>query len=176
MKDSYFYLPKEKFPRLVGVCTEDKNGHLKAWDSTTFDGVSADYPTSAGTYYSGSAGLVSTTRDYAVFLQMLLNKGEYEGKRLLAKRTVELMTTNQIDSINLGVNKFGLGFELTTKAGQSKLGVSEGSFSWAGFFGTYYWVDPSKDLIGLLYMQQDPITQDEIPDKFMVLVYQALTD
>jgi len=61
---------------------------------------------------------------------MLLNKGEYNGKRLLARHIVELMTTNQIGDLNVGRNKFGLGFEITTVNGQAKLGISEGSFAW----------------------------------------------
>lgn len=176
MNDTYFYLPEAKFSRLVGVASEDKDGHLKAWDETSFEGVSADYPKSNGTYYSGGAGLVSTTSDYATFLQMLLNGGEYNGQRILSRRTVELMTMNQIGNLDLGANKFGLGFEVTTKGGQAKLGVTEGSFGWAGFFSTYYWADPKEKLVCLLFMQQDPLTQDQIADKFSVLVYQALTD
>ena len=61
---------------------------------------------------------------------MLLNNGEYNGKRLLARRTVELMTSNQIGDLNLGRDKFGLGFEITTVSGQAKLGISAGSFAW----------------------------------------------
>ncbi len=79
-----------------------------------------DYPLLLnGTYYSGGAGLSSTTRDYAIFLQMLLNNGEYNGKRILSRRTVELITSNQIGDLNRGKNKFGLGFEIVTREGQS---------------------------------------------------------
>jgi CubicO group peptidase (beta-lactamase class C family) len=176
MNDTYFYLPSSKFSRLVTVNTEDKEHRLKKWDENTFQGVSADYPKSNGTYYAGGAGLVSTIQDYATFLQMLLNDGEYNGQRILAKRTVELMTTNQIGDLVLGANKFGLGFEITTRNGQSKLGVSEGSFSWGGFFGTIYWADPKEKLVCLLFMQQWPLSHGEIQDKFRALVYQAMTD
>jgi CubicO group peptidase (beta-lactamase class C family) len=176
MNDTYFYLPSSKFSRLVSVNTEDKEHRLKKWDESTFQGVSADYPKSNGTYYAGGAGLVSTIQDYATFLQMLLNGGEYNGQRILAKRTVELMTTNQIGDLTLGANKFGLGFEITTRNGQSKLGVSEGSFSWGGFFGTIYWADPKEKLVCLLFMQQWPLSHGEIQDKFRAMVYQAMTD
>jgi len=139
MNDTYFYLPKEKFGRLAPVYTPDKQQHLVKWNAATFHGVSADYPMANGTYYAGGAGLSSTTKDYAIFLQMLLNNGEYNGHRLLARHTVELMTTNQIGDLFIsGANKFGLGFEVTTKAGQGKLGETEGSFSWGGFYGTIY--------------------------------------
>jgi CubicO group peptidase (beta-lactamase class C family) len=129
-----------------------------------------------GTYFSGGAGLSSTIKDYATFLQMLLNKGEYNGKRLLSRRTVELMTTNQIGDLNLGRDKFGLGFQITTKDGQAVLGVSEGSFAWGGFFGTTYWADPRERLVCLMFIQQFPLNHSEIKDKFKALVYQALND
>ena len=107
---------------------------------------------------------------------MLLNKGEYNGKRLLARHTVELMTTNQIGDLNLGRDKFGLGFEITTSDGQTKLGISEGSFAWGGYFATTYWADPKERLVCLLFMQQSPLRHSEIQDKFKAMVYQAITD
>ncbi len=171
MTDTYFYLPQSKFNRLVKVSAEDKNHHL-----INSPEAFVNYPMSEGTYYSGGAGLSSTVKDYAAFLQMMLNKGEYNGTRLLARRTVELMTTNQIGDINLGPDKFGLGFEITTAAGQSRLGVSEGSFSWGGYFATDYWADPKEKLVGLIFLQQSPFSHSEIPQKFKALVYQALGD
>jgi CubicO group peptidase (beta-lactamase class C family) len=171
MNDTYFYLPASKVNRLVKVTAEDKNHHLV---NTTSDFV--DYPVKGKTYYSGGAGLSSTVKDYATFLQMLLNKGEYNGKRLLARRTVDLMTSNQIGDLNLGRNKFGLGFEITTANGQANLGISEGSFSWGGYFATTYWADPKEHLVCLLFLQQSPFSHSEISDKFKALVYQSLND
>jgi CubicO group peptidase (beta-lactamase class C family) len=109
-------------------------------------------------------------------LQMLLNKGEYNGKRYLSRRTVEIITANQIGNLNVGRDKFGLGFQITTSSGQAKLGMSEGSFSWGGYFATTYWADPKERLVCLLFMQQSPLTHGEIQDKFKALVYQALAD
>jgi CubicO group peptidase (beta-lactamase class C family) len=171
MNDTYFYLPAEKAGRLVKVSTEDKNRHL-----VTANYPMVNYPLSGGTYYSGGAGLSSTVKDYAIFLQMLLNKGEYNGKRILSRRTVELITANQIGSLSLGRNKFGLGFEITTESGQAKLGISEGSFAWGGYFGTIYWADPKEKLVCLMFVQQSPLRHGEIQDKFRALVYQALAD
>jgi CubicO group peptidase (beta-lactamase class C family) len=136
--------------------------------------VDVNYPLARGTYFSGGAGLSSTIYDYAIFLQMLLNGGEYKGKRLLSENTVDLMTSNQIGNLSLGPNKFGLGFEITTDAGETVLGVSEGSFAWGGFWGTTYWADPDEKLVCLLFCQQWPLTHGEISDKFRVLVYSAL--
>jgi CubicO group peptidase (beta-lactamase class C family) len=171
MTDTYFYLPESKYNRLVKVSAEDKDHHLVNAQSSF-----VDYPLVAGTYFSGGAGLSSTIKDYAVFLQMLLNKGEYNGKKLLSRRTVELMTSNQIGDLSLGPDKFGLGFEITTVAGQAKLGISEGSFAWGGYFATTYWVDPKEHLVCLLFMQQSPMRHSEIQDKFKAMVYQALSD
>lgn len=171
MNDTYFYVPSSKAERLVKVTTEDKDHHLINASEEFIN-----YPLIAGTYYSGGAGLSSTIRDYATFLQMLLNNGEYNGKRLLARRTVELMTTNQIGNLNLGRDKFGLGFQITTAYGQAKLGVTEESFSWGGYFATTYWADPKEKLVCLLFIQQSPFSHGEIQDKFKALVYQALTD
>jgi CubicO group peptidase (beta-lactamase class C family) len=171
MNDTYFYLPESKYERLVKVFTEDKNRHLI---NVTDDFV--NYPQTSGTYFSGGAGLSSTIKDYAVFLQMMLNNGEYNGKRILARRTVELMTCNQIGDLNVGRDKFGLGFQVTTKNGQTRLGVTEGSFAWGGYFGTTYWADPKEKLVCLLFINQSPLRHGEIQDKFRALVYQALAD
>ena len=171
MKDTWFYLPPEKHDRLVRVNTEDRNRHVKLMPQ---DHV--NYPLLNGTYFAGGAGLSSTTKDYATFLQMLLNNGECKGKRLLSRRTVELITSNQIGELNVGRNKFGLGFEINTAYGQAELGVSEGSFSWGGYFGTTYWADPKERLVCLLFMQQVPLSHGEIENKFKALVYQALDD
>jgi CubicO group peptidase (beta-lactamase class C family) len=171
MNDTYFYLPAEKFDRLVNVSTEDKDHHLI---NVTGDFVA--YPVSGGTYYSGGAGLSSTIKDYAVFLQMMLNRGVYNGKRILSRRTVELMTTNQIGDLPFGDDKFGLGFQITTARGQSRLGISEGSFSWGGYFATTYWADPKERLVCLIFIQQSPLTHSDIQNKFKAMVYQTLED
>jgi CubicO group peptidase (beta-lactamase class C family) len=169
MNDTWFYLPEEKQSRLVKVHTENADHNVVAMPQEF-----VNYPLLKGTYFSGGAGLSSTTKDYATFLQMLLNNGVYNGKRILSRRTVELITSNQIGDIDLGRNKFGLGFEITTKEGQAVLGISEGSFSWGGYFGTTYWADPKERLVCLLFMQQMPLSHGEIQSKFKAMVYQAL--
>jgi len=171
MADTWFYLPASKKGRLVEVNTEDAEGRVKSMPQEA-----ENYPLLEGTYFAGGAGLSSTVKDYAIFLQMLLNKGEYNGRRLLARRTVELITSNQIGELDLDKNKFGLGFQITTEEGQAQLGVSEGSFSWGGYYGTAYWADPKERLVGLIFLQQYPLSHGEIADKFKAMVYQALTD
>jgi len=172
MTDTYFYLPQEKQDRLVKVSGEDDKGHVAISKIEFFD-----YPlVENGTYFSGGAGLSSTIKDYGTFLQMLLNNGIYNGKRLLSRRTVELITSNQIGALYVGRDKFGLGFEITTKEGQALLGISEGSFSWGGYFATNYWADPKEKIVGLIFTQQSPMSHGEIHNKFKAMVYQALDD
>lgn len=174
MNDTFFYLPTAKQARLVAVNTEDSTGRVRTMPANlnTF----TVYPKQKGTYFSGGAGLVSTTGDYAIFLQMLLNGGTYNGHQLLSPATVRMITTNQIGDLNEGFNKFGLGFEIATPAASAWLPISTGTFSWGGFFGTSYWVDPKEGIVGLIYTQKYPNTSaGDLPDKFRVLVYQALT-
>ena len=172
MTDTYFYLPQGKQDRLVKVSGEDDKGHVAISKIEFFD-----YPlVENGTYFSGGAGLSSTIKDYGTFLQMLLNNGIYNGKRLLSRRTVELITSNQIGALYVGRDKFGLGFEITTKEGQALLGISEGSFSWGGYFATNYWADPKERLVCLIFTQQSPMSHGEIHNKFKAMVYQALDD
>jgi CubicO group peptidase (beta-lactamase class C family) len=174
MEDTYFYIPAEKRERLVMVHTENEKGESQPWKENIIPGLNVNYPLTEGTYFSGGAGLSSTISDYGKFLQMLLDGGVYNGKRILSERTIELMTCNQIGNINFGKDKFGLGFLVTTEDGQARLGVSEGSFSWGGYFSTTYWADPEKNLVCELFMQQVPMSHSDIEDKFRVLVYSAV--
>jgi CubicO group peptidase (beta-lactamase class C family) len=174
MKDTWFYLPTALRPRLLSINTEDSTKAVM--QMRTQGNLAATYPTQdGGTYFSGGAGLSSTAFDYAVFLQMLLNKGEYNGKRILAPATVRLMTTNQIGELNVGDSKFGLGVAITSAKGAARLPLSEGSFDWGGFFGTTYWADPKEGIVALLMTQKYPNSHADLNDKFRVLVYQALT-
>ena len=176
MNDTYFYLPSSKYNRLVHLYVEE-DGKLTHPDAIKQNGeFIVDYPAKPGTYYSGGAGLSSTVLDYAIFLQMLLNGGEYNGKRILSRNTVRMMTMNQIGDLSNGVNKFGLGFGITTERGSSLLPTPEGVFEWGGAFATTYWADPKEKLIALIYRQLWGTTQRDIPNKFKVLVYQAIVD
>jgi CubicO group peptidase (beta-lactamase class C family) len=87
---------------------------------------------------------------------------------------VRMMTMNQIGDINMGNNKFGLGFGITTEKGSSILPTPEGVFEWGGAFSTTYWADPKEKLIGVFYRQLYRTTIGEIANKFKVLVYQSL--
>ena len=142
--------------------------------ASAYDGVNPDYPKLNGKYYSGGAGLSSTVEDYAKFLQLFLNKGEYNGVRLLSRKTVELMLTNQIQPPI--TNQFGLGFGLETEKNDYQSIFSAGSFSWGGAFSTQYWADPKEKLIGLIFTNMYGTPYGNMNDKFKVLTYQAITD
>jgi CubicO group peptidase (beta-lactamase class C family) len=173
MKDTYFYIPAAKHHRLATLNTEDSLQHLaKAPESAS--GLRVNYPNLKGTYYSGGGGLSSTMYDYAIFLQMLLNGGEYGGKRILSPHTVRIMTMNQIGDVNFGVDKFGLGFSITTEKGSGKFPSNEGTFEWGGYFGTSYWADPKEKIVALIMTQQVPNSHGDLGSKFKALVYQAL--
>ncbi len=178
MNDTYFYLPAEKFNRLVTAYIPDSTGKLKKIPSVmNLSGpVMIDYPKTNGTYLSGGAGLSSTVYDYAIFLQMLLNGGEYDGKRILSGNAVRMMTMNQIGDLRLGDDVFGLGFNITTEKGSGKMSANTGTFEWGGAFSTTYWVDPKEKIVALFYKQlwQDPAP--EAASKFRVILYGAITD
>lgn len=174
MHDTYFNVPEDKANRLVTFYQEDSTG-LKV-QNKVFDILDMSYPIKKKEYFSGGGGLSSTIYDYAVFLQMLLNGGELNGTRLLSHSTVRLMTMNQIGDLNLGDNKFGLGFMVTTEKGSSITPQSEGTYSWGGAFSTTYWVDPKEKMVVLLYLQMWGAHTDEIDGLFNALVYQAIND
>ncbi len=170
MNDTYFYLPESKFKRLASLTTEDKDKKVMM-----VTGDYGNYSRKKGAYFSGGGGLVSTVTDYAMFLQMLLNGGKYNGKQFLSPVTVNMMIHNQIGDLSLGNKKFGLGFALTTAAEAARIPPSEGTFDWGGAYSTAYWADPKEGIIGMIMTQKIPNSYANIGEKFKVLVYQAIT-
>jgi len=181
MKDTYFNMPMEKASRLVNFFIQDSTGAIKKQDKTFGGALDMNYPLNKTDYFSGGGGLVSTIYDYAVFLQMLLNGGEYNGVRLLSHNTVRMMTMNQIGDlfVNLGVkteNKFGFGFSLITENGSRLTPSQAGTYAWGGVFSTSYWVDPKEKMIVLIYRQIWGTHVAETDKAFKPLVYQAIND
>ncbi|MGG9964465.1 serine hydrolase domain-containing protein [Ferruginibacter sp. SUN106] len=174
MKDTYFNVPAAKANRMAGVYTEDNEHHIIKW-SHEFRNIDPDYPLMNKHYFSGGAGLSSTAFDYAVFLQMLLNGGKYNGHQILSPRTVQLMTSGQLDfTINGNGNNFGLGFEITSAKAAARLSRNEGSFAWGGYYGTTYWADPKAHLICLIMTQQGSNSHGDLATKFENMVYSSL--
>ena len=175
MNDTYFNLPQSKANRLVNMYSEDSTGILQKQNAGAL-GMNVNYPLIKKGYFSGGAGLSSTAMDYAIFLQMMLNDGIYNGKRLLSRNTVRMMTMNQIGDLNAGADKFGLGFAVVTEKSSAAFPSQAGTYSWGGAFKTSYWVDPKEKMIVIFYRQLTNTTHGELGDKFRVLAYQALND
>ena len=177
MQDTRFYLPGEKAGRLVAVQQKNKEGNWERYPVTFYD---PDYPVKgAKSFFSGGAGLSSTAKDYAVFLQMYLNGGEYNGVRLLSRTTVESIMGNQIGNIwgEKPDKVFGLAFSVTTKEGQTKGGIgSIGTFDWGGYFNTQYFADPREKIIGILMKQTQGEVNDETGWMYRQLVGQSVDD
>lgn len=173
MNDTWFNIPADKANRLTAVYTEDSLHNIIPWSKSNFD-VDPAYPLISKHYFSGGAGLSSTTYDYAVFLQMIMNGGSYGGKTILSKRTTQMMLHPQLDFLFNGKNNFGLGFEITTDKASADGSRNEGSFAWGGFFGTTYWADPKEHLICLIMTQQTPNVHYQLSQQFEQLVYASL--
>ena len=175
MNDTWFYLPDNKADRLVAV--QQKNGGK--WQKYLGNGYDADYPLKGEkAFFSGGAGLSSTAKDYATFLQMYLNGGELNGTRILSRTTVQSMMGNQIGHFWEGQDRYyGLAFGVLNQKGQDQGGRgSVGTFDWGGYFNTQYFADPQEELIGILMKQTRGNTGDETGWKFRLLVNQAVDD
>jgi len=175
MGDTWFYLPPDKAGRLVAVQTPGDDG----WERYPVTFYDPQYPVKgAKTFFSGGAGLSSTARDYATFLQMYLNGGELNGVRILSRTTVGMMMANQIGDLWEGTGRhYGLAFGVLTEEGMAAGGRgSVGTFDWGGYFNTQYFADPQEQLIGILMKQTRGPVSDETGWKFRLLVGQAVDD
>ncbi|MGZ8557997.1 MAG: serine hydrolase domain-containing protein [Chitinophagaceae bacterium] len=173
MKDTYFNVPASKADRLATVYTEDSLQHIIKW-SHEFRHIDPDYPIMNKHYFSGGAGLSSTAFDYAIFMQMLLNGGKYNGRQILSKRTVEMITSGQLNPGVFGDDNMGLGFGITSEKSAARGPRNAGSFSWGGYYGTTFWADPKAHLVCLFMTQQNPNSHGDIEAKFETLVYSSL--
>ena len=179
MADTGFWVPPSKISRLAEPLPVDPVSGQKA---SLLD-VSTEPKND-----SGGAGGVSTAMDYLRFGQMLLNGGELDGERVLSRSTIKLMTSDQLGTrvaapfqpgeLLLGTPgyTFGLGFAVRQGDGIAGVPGSAGEFMWAGYAGTFFWVDPQEELVGV-YMTQAPSPIRAYYRKmFKALVYQALVD
>ncbi len=176
MTDTWFYLPSEKASRLVTV-QKPENGTWVRYPVTFYD---TDYPIKgAKRFFSGGAGLSSTARDYATFLQMYLNGGELNGRRILSRTTVDAILSNQVGDLFAWDDGkgFGLAFGVLNEKGEAKGGNgSAGTFDWGGYFNTTYFADPQEKIIGILMKQTQGTVSDETSGFLRQLIYQALDD
>ncbi len=181
MRDTGFYLSGAQGSRLAEPQIDPATGKRP--------GASAaeDLTKEKVKWFSGGGGLLSTASDYARFCQMLLNRGELNGVRLLAPKTIAVMTSDQVPpgvaraggyedmapTPEMG-HSFGLGFAVRTDPGHSPLSGSVGEYFWAGAYGTYFWVDPQEKMFAVMMVQM-PFPQSGPYRRAMrELVYGAL--
>jgi CubicO group peptidase (beta-lactamase class C family) len=180
MKDTYFFPPDNKLDRLATAYTYYPEKGLNRFpDAPITEGpfvYSADYPSRGPKkLFSGGAGLVSTAMDYARFCQMMLDGGKAGNTRLLGRKTVELMTHDQLGKIGPDQG-FGLGFGVTgVKGPLSELG-SVGEYNWGGFFYTEFTIDPKEQMIVIFMAQLHPTGDLTLNQEVNVLAYQAIID
>jgi CubicO group peptidase (beta-lactamase class C family) len=173
MKDTYFYLPKEQRERLATVYASSPDGKfVRAPEGAKGQGHYVDGPRKS---FSGGAGLVSTARDYATFLDAIRNGGALGKVRILSPRAAALMSTNQVGTLhNTNGLGFGYGFQTTDRFGAQGLeGV--GGFGWGGAYGSQYRVDPQSGLVLVIMIQLLPNSTD-LRDKWATAIYQALVE
>jgi CubicO group peptidase (beta-lactamase class C family) len=172
MTDTAFHVPERHHSRIAEAFGRDPDSGvtvqlLEVRDPPGFE--------------SGGGGLVSTAADYARFLQMLLNGGTLEGRRLLSRKTIEFMTADHLGPITgapdllIPGHGFGLGFAVRLQAGIAHVPGSIGQYFWGGLAGTTFWVDPAEQLFALLLIQA-PGLRDYYRTLFRDLVYSAVDD
>jgi CubicO group peptidase (beta-lactamase class C family) len=182
MTDTSFDVPDAKWPRFSTVYSPDPAAGIRpmkdpeSFGNTVMSPVA--YYKAPKKYFSGGAGLTSTSRDYARFAHMLLGGGAVDGVRLLSPKTVELMTAShtadlpQGGLVGMGAN-FGLGFRVVLDPAATQTLGSAGMYGWSGIYGTTFWVDPKERLIAIVMVQRYP--GSPVAAAFQPLVYQALT-
>jgi CubicO group peptidase (beta-lactamase class C family) len=176
MRDTEFYLTPSKRERLATVYTRQGDALAPAPTPGTNIGQGA-YVDGPRKNFSGGAGLLSTATDYARFLQMLLNGGTLDGRRILSRKTVELMTVSHLGDIAYNEGQgFGLGFYVVEDVGARGTPGSAGEFGWGGAYHTTYWVDPREDLVVVHLTQLIPAGDVDDQAKVRMLVYQAIDD
>jgi len=169
MDDTGFYFPASKADRLVAI-QHKVNNQWENYPNTFYD---VNYPIKgAKSFFSGGAGLSSTAKDYATFLQMYLNGGELNGQRFLSRTTITTMMANQTMKLfGDGDQHYGLAFGVLTEQGQGKGGLgSPGTFIWGGYFNTQYFADPKEKIIGVILKQTQGDTGDQTSWKFKQMV------
>jgi CubicO group peptidase (beta-lactamase class C family) len=159
MHDTAFYLNSAQAARLAEPQIDPATGKRPGASSAE------DLTKEKQKWFSGGGGLLSTASDYARFCQMLVNRGELSGVRLLSPKTIALMTSDQLPPgiPRLGYEdmaptpemgqSFGLGFAVRTDAGHSPLPGSVGDYFWAGAYGTYFWIDPREKMFAVMMVQ-----------------------
>lgn len=170
MNDTDWYYTPDKLSRFVKVYNS-VDGKLEPASNMYSEATVS----SEQTYCEGAIGLNGPIGDYAKFCQMLLNKGELNGVRILKSETIEMMTTvSRLPEINSGGEgfRFGLGFELYNEKKKPIPEVSNSAFAWGGMLGTEYIIDPENDVIVLFYVNM--FQRDFLYPSFLSKVYRLI--
>jgi CubicO group peptidase (beta-lactamase class C family) len=179
MNDTAFHVPGEKANRLAAPLPKD------AATGNVYKVIDVSAPPKND---SGGAGAVSTAADYLRFSQMLLNGGALDGTRILSRTSVKLMASDHLgDRIKAPLTPgelligtpgytFGLGFAVRTGPGIAGVAGSPGEFMWAGYGGTYFWVDPQEQIVGIFMSQAPSPYRAFYRRQLKRLVYQAIAD
>ncbi len=179
MRDTAFDVPQSKWDRLTALYTPIEGGKVRR--SAAAPQESYKKPT---TLFLGGAGLVSTAMDYARFCQMLLSGGTLDGKRLLSRKSVELMSTDHLGdlprvggggTVQPGYG-FGLTFAVNMDPGRTGTIGSKGEYNWGGAAGTRFWIDAKEQMVGVFMVQILPHTNLTFGTQFKQLAYQAIND
>ncbi|MDX1638474.1 MAG: serine hydrolase domain-containing protein [Balneolaceae bacterium] len=173
MTDTHFFLPEHKSDRLAPVYGTDGNGNLELTEPTS----TTDYIHGPRKCFSGGAGILSTITDYGIFLQMLLNGGEFNGERILSPQSVRLMRVNHVgDMFDSGDAGFGLGFRVIEDLGAFGELASDGAYGWGSAYYPVYRLDPEHNMAYLFLTQLRPAGDLPFRNRFHTLVYQALNE
>ncbi len=175
MTDSGFFVPEDKWKRLAVLYAPKKNG--SGIEPSTSPAQESFKKKPA--LLLGGAGLVSTLDDYSRFCMMLVNDGQLDGVRILARKTVELMHSDDLGNLpRTGVLQDGYGFGLTfaVNLGPGKVGSvgSEGEYNWGGAAGTSFWIDPKEHMFGVFLINVLPPRDIPAADQFKRMAYLAL--
>ena len=185
MKDTFFVIPSDKKSRLAELYQPVKSDLEEGLLSRTAQkGLELADPNVSTRFYDsslpqmGGGGLLSSTRDYLRFCQMILNGGVLDGKRILSPKTITLMTSNQLKDTFTFYNEemgFGLGFGIITNLATATRAASLGNYFWGGAAGTLFWIDPHEKMIGIFMVQSLP-HRTQLGSYFQNLSYQALVN
>lgn len=176
MKDTGYIIPMKKWDRMTTIYTHNPSGTLEvsSLNSDSFKNRR---------FFPGGHGLVSTAMDYARFSQMLLNKGELYGTRILSPKSVELMTSNFLRNENNATDffdrqelGFGLGVQIVIDPVVYGKLWSKGTYGWSSYTNSYFFIDPEEELVGIFMNQLTPYNFEDVWDRYTNLLYQAILE
>jgi CubicO group peptidase (beta-lactamase class C family) len=176
MKDTAFFVPEEKWSRLATLYSPKKEGGIQRSTAPPQESFKKK-----PALFLGGAGLCSTLEDYSHFYAMLLNDGQYDGVRILGRKSVELMRSDHLGPIPHFGNTlvewegFGLTFAVNPGPGKSPDVGSAGTYRWGGAAGTTFWIDPKEHMFGIFLIQILPPNVGA-SGEFQRLAYDALVD